>query len=273
MGLFSFLQGRSDADGDRAAADPVQVARARARRRLIGAAVLLGIGVVGFPLLFETQPRPVAVDIPIEIPRKDAAPALPLPPPRAPSAAAARVSGGAVGAEQSPEASRAAGSAPAATTAAAKPAAKPEPKPEARAEPKAEAKAEPAKPESAKSEPKLQPAKPAPAAAPSKGDDGARARALLEGQAASAVPSAAGAQAAGNGRFVVQVGSFGEAKAAHDMRQKLDKLGLKSYTQVVQIGGARRIRVRVGPFAARDEAEHAAGKLKAAGMQAAVMTL
>lgn len=108
---------------------------------------------------------------------------------------------------------------------------------------------------------------------PARSDDGARARALLEGQAAAAAPQASGAQAAGSGRFVVQVGSFGEAKAAREMRQRLDKLGLKSYTQVVQIDGAKRIRVRVGPFAARDEAEHAAGKLKAAGLQAAVMTL
>ena len=42
--------------------------RKRARHRLIGAGVLVLIGVIGFPLLFDTQPRPIAVDIPIEIP-------------------------------------------------------------------------------------------------------------------------------------------------------------------------------------------------------------
>jgi DedD protein len=45
----------------------VEAARTRARRRLVGALVLLTIGVVGFPVLFETQPRPLPVDTRIEI--------------------------------------------------------------------------------------------------------------------------------------------------------------------------------------------------------------
>src|SRR3954452_5079170 len=63
-------------------ADAVQQARTRARQRLIGAIVLLAIGIIGFPLVFETQPRPIPVDVPIEIPRRDAAPPLAMPPPR-----------------------------------------------------------------------------------------------------------------------------------------------------------------------------------------------
>ena len=42
--------------------------RKRAKHRLIGAAVLVLAGVIGFPLLFDNQPRPISVDIPIEIP-------------------------------------------------------------------------------------------------------------------------------------------------------------------------------------------------------------
>ncbi|HRI19083.1 MAG TPA: hypothetical protein PL196_11215, partial [Burkholderiaceae bacterium] len=53
--------------------DAVQRARTRARQRLIGAAVLVVAGIIGFPLLFETQPRPIPVDLPIEIPRKEGA--------------------------------------------------------------------------------------------------------------------------------------------------------------------------------------------------------
>ena len=49
-------------------AESVEVMRRRARHRLIGAAVLVLAGVIGFPLLFDTQPRPVAVDIPIGLP-------------------------------------------------------------------------------------------------------------------------------------------------------------------------------------------------------------
>ena len=50
---------------------------------LVAWPVLLGVGIIGFPLLFETQPRPIAVDIPIEIPRKDNAPPLAMPAPSA----------------------------------------------------------------------------------------------------------------------------------------------------------------------------------------------
>ena len=278
MGLFSFLQGSSASDAPRAGTpDPVQAARTRARRRLIGAAALLGVGVVGFPLLFETQPRPIAVDIPIEIPRKEAAPSLPLPPPRTASAApaTARVSSGVVG-ERSAEPPRE----PAAAVTRSEPSPGTEPRKEP-ATPRSEAPAPP---------------KPAPVKPEARSDDGARARALLEGQSARSAPSAtatkpaavvataepskaAAASAEANkpdgasGRFVVQVGAYGEANSARDMRQRVDKLGLKSYTQVVEIDGAKRIRVRVGPFVAREDAEKAAGTLKAAGLPAAVMTL
>ena len=272
MGLFSFLQGSSASDPSRAGTpDPVQAARSRARRRLIGAAVLLGVGVIGFPLLFETQPRPIPVDIPIEIPRKEGAPTLPLPPPRTASAApaVARVSSG-VTTNESARPAPASSPAPAAarseptrgesgtTTTKAAPPKAAAPKQEA---PKAETtKADATKPEA-------------------RADDGARARALLEGQTAenksTTVAAAEPAKtAAANGtRFVVQVGAYGEASSARDMRQRVDKLGLKSYTQTAEVDGTRRHRVRVGPFNSRDDAEKAAGTLKAAGLPAAIMTL
>jgi DedD protein len=283
MGLFSFLQGSSTSDSERTgAADPVQTARSRARRRLIGAAVLLGVGVIGFPLLFETQPRPIPVDIPIEIPRKEGAPSLPLPPPRTASAApaVARVSSGVATSESTrsaPDSAVAAATprteAPA-TRSDSTPAARPTApaKAETQSEPKAEAKSEP------KVEPKAE------AKSGTRSDDGARARSLLEGQAAT--PNAAAnkpatatgaeptkAADAGAGRFVVQVGAYGEASSARDMRQRVDKLGLKSYSQVTEVDGAKRIRVRVGPFGSREDAEKAAGTLKAAGLPAAILTL
>ncbi len=49
----------------------VQRLRQQARRRLLGAAVLVGIGIIAFPIVFETQPRPVPMDLPIVIPAKD----------------------------------------------------------------------------------------------------------------------------------------------------------------------------------------------------------
>jgi DedD protein len=53
--------------------------RRRARHRLIGAVVLVLIAVVGFPLMFDTQPRPVAVDTPILIPDRPTTTPLKVP--------------------------------------------------------------------------------------------------------------------------------------------------------------------------------------------------
>jgi len=256
MGLLSFFK-RKSGDATKASAipesaDSVQQARTRARQRLVGAVVLVAAGVVGFPLLFETQPRPLPVDIPIEIARKDgAAPATPAsratPAPRV----ASPVVPPSVITESVADAGRevVAASAPVSASAAEpRPAAKPptEPKPETRAEPKPEPKTP--KPE----------AKPA---------DSARAQALLEGKPNAAKPVAA------EGRFVVQVGAFAEVAAAREARQKVEKLGLKTYTQVVETSGGKRIRVRVGPFASRGEADKAADKIKSAGLTSAVYTL
>ena len=44
--------------------------RLRAVFRLIGSAVLVAAAIVGFPLVFDSQPRPIAVDVLIDIPDK-----------------------------------------------------------------------------------------------------------------------------------------------------------------------------------------------------------
>jgi DedD protein len=74
-------------------------------------------------------------------------------------------------------------------------------------------------------------------------------------------------------RFVVQVGAFADAEAARESRKNVEKLGLKTYTQVAQTASGNRIRVRVGPFATRAEAEAALAKAKAAGLNAVLLTL
>lgn len=272
MGLKSFFQrkgqdetatpparSRRNAATGSDPAEAVQQARIKARQRLIGAAVLLGIGIIGFPLLFETQPRPIPVDLPIEIPRKDGAPPLQLPAPRtaqvAPKAAKPAASAQEIvetaadaGREVPPPASAPAVAAAPAPAPEAKPAPKPVPP-----KPVAE------KPAAAEKPPETHAAaKPATSA-----DDGTRAKALLEGKPA----------AAEGGRFVVQVGAFSEVTAARETRLKVEKLGLKTYTQVVETDAGKRIRVRVGPFGSRDEADKAASKIKAAGLSSAVLTL
>jgi DedD protein len=69
------------------------------------------------------------------------------------------------------------------------------------------------------------------------------------------------------------VGAFADADAARETRQKVEKLGLKTYTQVAQTASGSRIRVRIGPFATRADADAAHAKAAAAGLTAVVLTL
>lgn len=253
MGLLSFLKRKSGQPAARSAglaesADSVQQARTRARQRLVGSVVLVAAGVIGFPLLFETQPRPLPGDTPIEIARKDAGtPAAPVarttPAPRATTT----MPPPAVITETPADAGREL-VAPASPVASG-----PQPKPEARP---------------AETKPAAEPPKPV-ARPEAKPAESARAQALLEGKPAASKPAAAAA----DGRFIVQVGAFGEVAAAREARQKVEKLGLKTYTQVVETSNGKRIRVRVGPFASREEAEKASTKIKSAGLSSAVFTL
>lgn len=239
---------RSSATGKAAQPQPqsIEAVRRRARHRLIGAAVLVLIGVVGFPLLFDTEPRPISVDIPIEIPAKNAAPALAA----AKKAAEAPPTAASLSAKESLGAREE----------VVEPT-QPEPKPAAKVEPKVEAKKADEPPPKAEA-----PAAPKPAAKSAPSADADRARALLEGKTPDK-PVATGE------RLVVQVGAFAEASGARTVRQKLERAGLKTYTHVANTADGQRIRVRVGPFASRAEAEKVAARVKALGLPAAILTL
>ena len=235
--MLSFLK-RKDSPAPAHAVDEaasVQAARTRARRRLIGAAVLVGVGIVGFPLLFETQPRPIAVDVPIVIPSRDNAPPLVLPPAKTPPPMA-----------QSP----APAPAPAPVVAEPAPVAAP-----ASAAPVAAA------------PPPPPPPRPAP-----DNSEAQRAQALLEGKPVAAAPAAVASDAKA-ARFVVQAGAYTDAATLREARQKVEKLGLKTYTQVVETDSGARTRVRVGPFDTREEAEKAAARIKSSGLAANILSL
>ena len=212
-------------------AENLDTVRKRAKHRLIGAAVLVLVGVVGFPLLFDSQPRPIPVDIAIEIPaRQGVKPLAPAKPAPAPSAAPAT------------PAPDPAPVAPPAAVASVTPAATPAP-------------AVPAVPVAA-----------APAA-PRVAEDSARAKALLEDK------PVAGTNVPAELRLVVQVGAFADAAKAREVRLKLEKAGLKTYTQVADSKDGKRTRVRVGPFASKAEADQAALKIKALDLPATILSL
>ena len=241
------------------AADVVQQARTRARHRLIGAVVLLAIGIIGFPLVFETQPRPIPIDIPIEIPRRDAMPPLVMPAARPATPAPAAVPSEPPAPATSAPSARVAivPSVVAAPSAAAAASSRPAKRPEnIITESRTEAGRDVTPPRVAASN--------APAPAPAASGDGERALALLEGR-----PEAASEAQ----RFVVQVGAFADADAARETRKQVERIGLKTYTQLAQTAAGNRIRVRIGPFATRGEAEAALAKAKAAGLAAVVLPL
>jgi DedD protein len=74
-------------------------------------------------------------------------------------------------------------------------------------------------------------------------------------------------------RFVVQVGAYAEQTRAREARLKLERAGIKTYTQVVENKEGRRIRVRAGPFTSRAQAEREAEKIKKLDLPASVLTL
>ena len=292
----------SSATASRTAQAPsVEDMRRRARHRLIGAAVLVLAGVVGFPLLFDSQPRPVPVNVAIDIPDRNKVAPLVLPQDGQPHAGAA--AGLAPGEEllAAPERS----SQPAAPTPATpaipaipvpppaamapvpplppppapkteprpepKPIAKPEPVPAPRPEPKPAPRPEPAPaPAPApKPAPRPEPA-PAPAPRPVNSDEASRARALLEGRSPPAA-APAHSEVAQASRFVVQVGAFADADKAREVQGKLERSGLRAHTQTVQTRDGSRTRVRLGPYSSRAEADRAAERARAIGLAGSVL--
>lgn len=281
MRLPSFLQrqpaarsGPSSGPGKGSGAVPQDEAtleqiRTRARHRLIGAAVLVMLAVILLPMVFESKPRPVSGPIAIEGLRSEGPATVAQVPAAAPASASASAS-------TPPAASTPATPTPATSTAASTAATPPVPAPA----PAASMATSPATMPSTSSAPgataamppAAQPAKPPASAAKPKADDPIAAFADATPRKPSDKPVAKPAPArpeppkAEGVRYAVQVGAFAEAQAVRETRAKLDKLGLRSSVQTVDTAGGPRTRVRIGPYATRDEADKAAAQLRAAGL-------
>ena len=74
-------------------------------------------------------------------------------------------------------------------------------------------------------------------------------------------------------RFIVQVGAFSDEAKVKEVRAKLEKAGFKTYVHVAQTKEGKRTRVRIGPFASKDEAQKTVNKIKPLHLSAAVLTL
>lgn len=274
------------------APDPVLPEKKRARRRLVGAIALALAVAIGLPMVLDSEPKPLANDIAIQIPPRDkpdsksvrdkadnetadseTAPGA-RPDGDAVTAAVDRKTAQAEALDQSEEIVEPEDNTP---VVAAPPRPLPRPKSEPKSEPKvAEHKPEPkpepkheiwhepkpepkkvaeARPEPKKPEVKAEPkhdAKPAP-----KTDDAARALALLEGKAAPAAP-------ADSGRFVIQIAALAEKNKVEELQGRLRDAGIRSFTQKSPSG--ELTRVKVGPFGSREEAEKARARLQKIGL-------
>ena len=249
-GRFSSTQTGADALSN-APAESVEVIRKRARHRLMGSVVLVLGAVVGLPLLFDSQPRPVAIDTPIVIPDRNQTSPL--------SATAGSAKTGAIKEGLAQDQVIAAGQTGAAKSAVTNSAGldpheevvTKDSKAEVRLEPKPELKAE------AKPEPKSENNTDA--------KEAAKAKALLDGKEA---PKAGDAV-----RSVVQVGAYADLAKAKEARAKLESAGFKTYTQEIDTKDGKRIRVRVGPFATKEEADKTAEKIRKLNLQTSVLKL
>ena len=282
-------------------AEAMREERARARTRLMGATVLLLIGVIGFPLLFETQPRPIPVDLPIEIPARNA-------PGVVDGSSHAAVRSVATAATAGRAAQLASGPAPESVSYDARPAALPASGPASVPTPQrsafaslaaaltssparasdvaastsaamsssAVAQTKPVKPTAASTSTAAAASRPSPvphAVTPPPTPVAAPSRPSPAAILADTSPPKASDAAANGARFVVQVGAFLDEAKVRETRSKVEKLGMKTYTQPVDTPTGKRIRVRVGPYATKADAEKIAARIKGDGLQAVVLAL
>lgn len=236
MAFFKFRPGAnagSEESASGAETPSVDLLRRKARQRLIGATVLVVLAVAGFPMVFDTQPRPVPVDLSIDIPSKvKASPDVP-PEPLKPGS----------------------GATPSGTTAVSSAADDAKHSLSEKEEWVASNAAD--KPSTAASSP----------SAPTPKADSAPA-ASADNKSAAEKPR----EEASEPRFVVQVGAYTDEAKVREVRAKLEKAGLKTYVQVIDTKDGKRTRVRVGPFPNRTEAEKVAEKAKSLQLQAAILT-
>jgi DedD protein len=273
--------------------DPMLPEKKRARRRLVGAIALALAAAVGLPMLLDSQPKPLAGDIAIQIPSKDKA--APLPVPAEPSTAPAAhgpAGSKAVAAEdsvdkgeevvQAPPAAKAQAPAPAVVAAARPPSAADLPKPERKPEPpkaKAESRPEPkpehkpdskaehkdaARPEhkAEKTEAKQadKPVKPKTDDKPAKPHDDVRALAILEGKAAEKAEKDRQAES-GSPKVVLQVAALSSQEKAAELQARLRGAGISSHTEKA----GELIKVKVGPLN-KEEADKVRAKLGRIGL-------
>lgn len=262
MGFFKRKDPADQAQSSKRAAVPSEVQaaelRGRARRRLAGAVALVLAAVIILPMVLDSQPVPVADNIPIRVPERNTPfqPQVSEPQATAPATPGADTPGAApTDPAAVPTPPPVTSVPPVAVAPTTPPAAQVTPPPAT--PPKPEAKPKP--------EPKPEPKPATPPKPDARSDDGARALALLEGRSAPAAAAPAPKPTA-KGNFVLQIAAYTTSEDAQSRRTKLHQAGVtNAFVEQASIGGKQQYRLRVGPFPSREAAQAAQARLRTLG--------
>ena len=73
---------------------------------------------------------------------------------------------------------------------------------------------------------------------------------------------------------MLQVGAYTDPDKVRDVRRKLEPAGLKTYTQAVEgQDGKRVVRVRIGPYDSKADADKAAAQVRKLNLPVSVLRL
>jgi DedD protein len=256
MGWFSRSQPQTQSGrrttprGGQATEAQVAELRGKARRRLIGALVLVLTAVIFVPMLFDSAPPDQSLPAPVVVPA--------MPASQAPETQLAASSGSLQQAPQPDTAQLTDVPMPQAPAAPSEAHSPPASEPATAPQPGASTSAGSTAAASANT-PASDPAPSKPAPRTGRTDDGSVAIALLEGR----TPQKAAPE---KGNFILQIAAYGTDKDAQVRRDKLIASGVtNAYVEQAMSNGKPTYRLRVGPFPTRDAAQAAQARLRALG--------
>jgi len=202
----------------------------RARHRLIGAAVLVLIAVVGLPRILDSSPKSAPNDIAVNI-----VTSLPIPGADAKSDDKPKAEVVAEPVKEAPKLALA-----------------PETKVEVKPEPKPETKVEP---------------KPSPAPNKAAGLGLAAGEEIIAAPTNSGSSASNNSASNGSGKYVIQIGAFASEERAKGWIAKLKEQKIPNYVLNKNASDGSKLYVlRAGPYADKDSAEAAEKKIKAMGL-------
>ena len=270
--------------------DPMLPEKKRARRRLVGAVALVLAAVIGLPMILDVEQKPLGDDVAIQIPSKDQA---------VPGETASKLAnnspanpGERIAANAALDPTEEVISVPGASAktgpAHIAPPTAPPTAPEshdstASPSPKSQSDAHLASPKLGKPvAPKESKVNKEPTEATkshrvdTEHSDSARAQSILNGGISGSDGSSGSNESGANKpvskkekkttRLLVQVAALASKEKVHELQDKLKAAGISSFTQSVATESGPRIRIRIGPFASKDEADTALGKLSKLGL-------